>query len=140
MSYPYLTILIKISFFIILLSYLHLLIPDVYKSFKLTYWWVRTTWIVESISSESDICRLLKNAHECTKFYAHINFTLLETSPVKHTQIKMPAWSKDWSLNYPTTEANIHTGDLINIIYDPRDPQSFKEDNFMNMWGISLRV
>lgn len=138
MSYSYLTLLIKISFLIILLAYLHLLIPDIYKSFKLTYWWVRTTWTVESISSESDFCRFMKSGNECTRFYARIDFTTLTTPLVKHVQINMPAGSKDWSLNYPTTEASMHTGELVDIVYDPRDPQNFKEDNFMSMWGWSL--
>ncbi len=119
----------KVTLFLIAFVLLCLFIPGIISSTKLHYRWIYTSWKVESIVSESEICTEGPRGqiHTCVNRYAYIGFD----SSDRHQQIKMLIENND---------STIYTGSSVDFIYDPRNLSNFRrgDGEGLDIWFVFL--
>ncbi len=117
-------------------------IPSTIEEIKLANRWISVDGIVESITSKTDSCRKHKNSYyDCIKFSAHVRFHSTSDPKIKNRQLSVSAGSAPISQS-GSAEPTIHTGAIIPMVYDPKNPEDIRKDAFIDRWqyGTLLTV
>ena len=97
----------------------------------------RTVGIVTEISSFNGRCGTRRSKHDCTKFYAKVHFTPMNTENIYLLEIS--AGSKRGHYQ-PISFANLKKNDSVPVVYDPHNPKKSYEDSLWGVWGTPIMI
>lgn len=94
----------------------------------------KTNGTVERVTSSNGRCGSKKRKHPCTRFDAEVGFT---TKAGRTGAVTVSAGSTR-GYDQPTTNADLHVGDSVRVVYNPRKPSKAYEDSTWGVWGTPL--
>jgi len=95
----------------------------------------RTTGTVAHLSSKNDLCGIGRASHDCTRFYAQLNFD--DTLGIAPATVA----AGDVDGHYaPLSHAIYRVGEAVPVLYNPNHPAQIYVDSFLALWGSSVRT
>jgi hypothetical protein len=94
-----------------------------------------TTGTVAHLGSKNDLCGIGRTSHECTRFYAQLNFDdTLGIAPAT-----VAAGDADGH-DVPLSHAIYRVGEALPVLYNPNHPTQVHVDSFLDLWGSSVKT
>jgi hypothetical protein len=93
----------------------------------------KTAGNVVAVSATNDRCGSRRRSrYECTKFSAAVEFATSRGATATHHMYAGSSRGHDG----PVSKATVHPGDVVPIVYDPKDPERSYEDRTQAIWGF----